>query len=169
MLPVWLLTNFVVNVAWVQGDSMNPTLQTGDVVVLLKYQRWLELLGLYSYGNGDIVIFKAPSDSPYAYEQGWFGLVRSYNIKRIVGLPQQKLAILNGNLFVNRQLIKEKYISVGYMNDLAELTVPKRSLWLLGDNRRQGSSIDSRAYGAVNFSDVAGAVTWRIWPRWGKL
>lgn len=169
VLPIWLVTTFVVQVAWVDGESMDPTLQHGDLVVLLKYPRWFQHFGWYQYQNGDILIFKAPTKSPYAHTQLWWGKHRGYNIKRVVGLAGEQLSIQDGVLFRNGITVQEPYISEGYMNDLTKETVASSAVWLLGDNRRQGSSIDSRMYGSVSYTDIAGPVVWRLWPRFGSL
>lgn len=73
LLPVWLFTTFVATLARVDGNSMNPTLHNRDLLVLLKYPRWLRAWGLPTPypRRGDLLIFKSPADSPYSYETVW--------------------------------------------------------------------------------------------------
>lgn len=172
LLPVYLFTTFVATLARVDGESMAPTLGSGDVLLLLKYPRWLRAWGLGGdYARrGDLVIFKAPADSPYAYETLYGLRHRPYNIKRVVGLPGDVLEFRDGQLYRNGAPVAESYASQeGYVNDEAPLTVPPGKLWVIGDNRRTGESLDSRSYGPVDLRDVAGPVTWRIWPAPGRL
>ncbi|SEI57025.1 signal peptidase I [Deinococcus reticulitermitis] len=172
LLPVYLVTTFVATLARVDGESMEPTLQSGHVLVLLKYPRWLRAWGLggdYAR-HGAVVIFKAPADSPYAYETLYGVRHRPYNIKRVVGLPGDVIAFRDGQLYRNGEVVAESYASrEGYVSDEGPLTVPPGKLWVIGDNRRTGESLDSRSYGPVDLRDVAGPVTWRLWPAPGRL
>lgn len=164
LLPVYLVTTFLGTVARVDGESMEPSLRDGQVLVLLKYPRWLRAWGLPTPypQRGDVVIFKAPADSPYASETVYGLRHRSYNIKRIVGLAGDRIEFRDGELWRNGQKVAESYASTeGYVNDEGPLTVPAGKVWVMGDNRRTGASLDSRAYGAVDLRDVAG-------PVWGQ-
>ncbi|WP_339096015.1 signal peptidase I [Deinococcus sp. VB343] len=168
LLPVYLLTTFVGTLARVDGESMEPTLHSGEVLLLLKYPRWLRAWGLPTGypQRGDVVVFKAPADSPYAYETVYGLRHRPYNIKRVIGLPGDRIEFRDGQLWRNGQAVAESYASQeGYVNDEGPLTVPPGKIWVVGDNRRTGSSLDSRSYGPVSLSDVAGPVPWRLWPR----
>ncbi len=171
LLPVYLLTTFGATLARVDGESMDPTLQTGHLLLLLKYPRWLHawhLSGNYLH-YGDLVIFKAPADSPYAFETLYGFRHRPYNVKRVVGLAGDQLEIRDGQLIRNGRVVAEPYVSEGYMNAQPKLTVPPGKVWVLGDNRRLGSSLDSRAYGPVDIRDVAGTANLRLWPQPGNL
>lgn len=168
LLPVYLLTTFVGTLARVDGESMEPTLASGEVLLLLKYPRWLRAWGLPTAypQRGDVVVFKAPADSPYAYETVYGLRHRPYNIKRVIGLPGDRIEFRDGQLWRNGQAVAESYASQeGYVNNEGPLTVPPGKIWVVGDNRRTGSSLDSRSYGPVDLRDVAGPVPWRLWPR----
>lgn len=171
LLPVYLVTTFICTFARVDGDSMEPTLQTGQLLLLLKYPRWLRawhLTGDY-LRRGDVVIFKAPADSPYSYETVYGLRHRPYNIKRVIGLAGDKIEIKDGQISVNGQKLAESYASAeGYVTDQSEV-VPAGKVWVMGDNRRTGASLDSRAYGAVDLRDVAGTANLRLWPDAGLL
>lgn len=171
-LPVYLFTTFFGTLARVDGDSMAPTLKNGHAIVLMKYPRWLHTWNLSKpyLKRGDLMVFKIPSESPYAFSSRFGIQFRPYNIKRVVALAGDTVEIREGELYVNGQKQDERYISSeGYMNAMAPLIVPPQTVWVLGDNRRSGSSLDSRAYGPVKLRDVAGLVNWRLFPNTGLI
>ncbi|WP_135229965.1 signal peptidase I [Deinococcus fonticola] len=167
LLPVYLLTTFVATFARVNGESMAPTLHSGQLLLLLKYPRWLHawhLSGPY-LKRGDLVVFKIPADSPYATETMYGLRYRPYNVKRVVALAGDTVRIQGGQLLVNGRVVAEPYTSPeGYMNEQPAQVVPGGKVWVLGDNRRLGDSLDSRAYGPVSVRDVAGTANLRLWP-----
>lgn len=171
MLPVYLLTTFGGTLARVNGDSMQETLATGDVLLLLKYPRWLRAWGLPTPypRRGDLLIFKGPADSPYSYESVWGLRHRPYNVKRALALAGDTVAIQDGQVILNGQPLAESYASEGFLRDQPALTVPPGKVWVMGDNRRLGSSLDSRVYGPVDLRDVAGPADLRLWPRPGPI
>ncbi len=165
VLPVWVVITFAFTFARVDGDSMNPTLHTGDVALLLKYPRWLRAWGLpVGYPQrGQIVVFRIPASSDYAYQEGLFGLrSRPYNIKRVIGVPGDTVDIKGGRVRVNGRAVAETYTDVSTDRDEKSVTLGPGQIYVLGDNRRVGESVDSRYYGAVQLSDVAGPVTWHL-------
>ena len=171
LLPVYLLSTFGGTLARVDGDSMNGTLESGDVLLLLKYPRWLRAWGLPTPypRRGDLLIFKAPASSPYAFETLYGLRHRPYNVKRVLALAGDRVAIRDGQLILNGRAAAESYASEGFVADQPELTVPPGKVWVMGDNRRLGSSLDSRAYGPVDLRDAAGPADLRLWPRPGLI
>ncbi len=161
-LPVWLVITFGFTFARVDGDSMNPTLHSGDVALLLKYPRWLRAWGLNTViaggypRRGDIVVFRAPASSEYAFQDGVFGRYRPYNIKRVIGLPGDTVGLSGGRVLVNGQPIAEPYTDAEADRDEPAVTLGTGQIYVLGDNRIVGESVDSRYYGPVQLSDVAG-------------
>ncbi|WP_425146946.1 signal peptidase I [Deinococcus sp.] len=163
ILPIWLLITFGFTLARVDGNSMNPTLHSGDVALLLKYPRWLRAWGLNGLisgsgypRRGDIVVFRAPAGSEYAYQQGLFGRYRPYNIKRVVGLPGETVSVAGGQVRIDGKVLSEAYTSAQTPSDEPPVKVPAGSIYVLGDNRILGESVDSRFYGPVPLSEVAG-------------
>ncbi|WP_019585138.1 signal peptidase I [Deinococcus apachensis] len=171
LLPVWVFTTFVATLARVDGNSMNPTLHHGDLLLLLKYPRWLRAWGLPTAypQRGDLIIFKAPADSPYSYETLWGVRHRPYNVKRVLALPGDTVAIEDGRVVVNGQPVAESYVNDGVLTDQPPLRVPPGKVWVLGDNRLVGESLDSRAYGPVDLRDAAGPADLRLWPNPGNV
>jgi signal peptidase I len=136
--------NAVTDRVRVENISMMPTLQPGEFVLVNKIA--------YKVGEpsrGDIITFHYPRNP-----------VENY-IKRVIGLPGDKVVIQNGQVFVNDQQLAEPYISAppAYANNW---TVPEGSLFVLGDNRNQSS--DSHSWGYVPMDSVVGKAEFIYWP-----
>ena len=129
----------------VLGASMNPTLQNGDVVLVLRAS--------YAAGGeprrGDVVECAFPG------REGTY-------IKRVVGLPGEQVAFSGGALYVDGALIEEGYVS-GVTEDYSILLQQDQYL-VLGDNRPE--SYDSRMsdMGPVRGQDLRGRVVFTLWP-----
>jgi len=136
----------------VKGASMEPTFQSGDYILTSKITYKLRPIE-----RGDVVVFKSPRNPDIEY------------IKRIIGLPGDKILVSNGQVFVNDQLINENYISAntnlwenGYLKENEPIIVPKNYVFVMGDNRPRSS--DSRDFGPVPISSVEGVVFYRYFP-----
>lgn len=135
----------------VDGHSMEPSLQSGEFVIVNKLA-----YKLGSPKTGDVIVFHYPRDPDQEY------------IKRIIGLPNDRVEISNGEVYVNEQLIHEPYIaaSPNYQN---KTNVPEDSLFVLGDNRNNSS--DSHNWGTVPMEFVIGKALVVYWPpeKWGLI
>ncbi|WP_261664289.1 signal peptidase I [Deinococcus sp. Marseille-Q6407] len=165
-LALWLVLAFGASLARVSGDSMNPTLHSGDTLLLLKYPRWLDP---DFPRRGSVVVFRGPPDSPYAYTaHSLLGLefqTRPAHIKRVLAVPGDRLELRGGRVWVNGRALAESYVSAeGFLEDQAPRTLGPGEVWVMGDNRRVGSSLDSRQYGPVRSQDILGTVPLRLWP-----
>ncbi len=135
----------------VDGASMEPTLQSGEFVIVNKLA--------YLFGEpttGDVIVFHFPRDPDQEY------------IKRIIGLPGDRVEIKNGEVYVNDQVLDEDYIAASPVyEDILE--VPGDSLIVLGDNRNNSS--DSHNWGPVPLDYVIGKAMFVYWPptEWGVL
>ena len=135
----------------VDGASMEPTLQSGEFVIVNKLA--------YFFGDadvGDIIVFHFPRDPDQEY------------IKRVIGLPGDRVEVKNGEVFVNGQILDEDYIAASPVYN-TEWDVPVDSLFVLGDNRNNSS--DSHNWGPVPLDFVIGKATFIYWPptEWGIL
>ena len=84
-------------------------------------------------------------------------------MKRIVGLPKETVEILNGQVFVNGQVLDEAtYIQDDVARNTPATTVPADAYFVMGDNRRQ--SRDSRDIGAIPRASIVGRVWVVYWP-----
>lgn len=147
---------FLMSPLMIVGPSMNPSLEEGDVVFINKLS--------YVFGDVeryDIVLF------PYKYDNS-----RSL-VKRVIGLPNEKVEIKDGVLYINDKELKEYYgiyreksdgeKSTIYVN-WGPYTLGDNEVFVLGDNRNQSDDSRSSDVGPVKIDDIIGKVSFRIWP-----
>jgi signal peptidase I len=135
----------------VDGDSMVPTLISGEYVVVnrLSYR-------LGSPERGDIIVFHFPRNPQEEY------------IKRIIGVPGDVIEVMNGVVNINGQPLDENYLNVE-TNYTGKWEVPADQLFVLGDNRNNSS--DSHDWGMVPMDYVVGKAIIVYWPPpdWGII
>jgi len=142
----------------VMGDSMVPTLETGDRLILNR---------LASIDRFDIVVFPAPDGSGEEY------------VKRIIGLPGDEITYFQDTLYVNGEKVDEHYLEplkedaggqmvtpdftlFGLEGTAGIPAVPEDTYFVLGDNR--WVSKDSRVFGFIPAAQIEGTADLRIWP-----
>jgi len=135
----------------VDGSSMEPTLHSGEFMIVNKLA--------YKLGSpqvGDVVVFHFPGNPEQEY------------IKRIIGLPGDRVDIREGMVSVNGQALNEPYIAAPPAYE-ESLTVPPGMLFVLGDNRNNSS--DSHSWGPVALDQVVGKAILVYWPpaEWGVV
>jgi signal peptidase I len=118
---------------------MSPTLNDGE--------RW-PVRDVGSINRGDIVAFRYPRDQSKSF------------VKRVIGLPGERIAIRGGQVFVNGTPLDEPYVAASNRSaDSLETTVEPESFFLMGDNRSNSS--DSRHWGTVPRTLIWGQVVTR--------
>ncbi len=130
----------------VRGASMEPSLRDGDLLLVRKPRR--------APRRGRIVIIEAPRENGPRWQ-----------VKRVVGLPGDRLAFEDGLLFINGQHHSEPYLGglPAYPGlDKANFQVGDGRYFVLGDNRAH--SEDSRSFGAIGANRVIGVFAARLWP-----
>jgi signal peptidase I len=130
----------------VEQYSMEPTLLPHDRVLVNKF--------IYRFREpyrGDVIVLRYPRDPGKNY------------IKRIVGLPGDRVEIKNGHLIINGLPVDEVYLS-GQVSvpDYPPDTIPPDSFFVLGDNRN--NSEDSRAFGFLKRGQIVGQAVMIYWP-----
>ncbi|MBR7132991.1 MAG: signal peptidase I [Clostridia bacterium] len=139
-----LITTLFLPILQISGDSMSPTLEHDEIVVLLKTKK---------FERGDLIGF---------YYQG------KILLKRVIALPEDEVAIdADGNVYVNGELLEEPYVTEKGIGDCDlefPYKVPGTSYFVLGD--RRSNSVDSRnsVVGAISRDDIIGKVFIRVWP-----
>jgi signal peptidase I len=141
----------------VEGPSMQPTLSSGELLWVNKvaYFRWNGEYPLGGPHRGDIAVLHSPDPADDVDL-----------IKRIIGLPGDRLRIARGQVYINEQRLPEPYIrfqaSYSYPTDGTELAVPDGSYFVLGDNRP--NSRDSHFGWFVPADALIGKASLSYWP-----
>ncbi len=160
-----LFVTFIATTVGISGDSMNPTLYHGERALAPKYETWLRRLGLSRFQRGEIVYFRPPEGVPEARVELALGLgFRSYLIKRIIGLPGDRVRIVQGVVYLNGEVLVEPYLDDPGSSNLAEITVPEGQVFVLGDQRGPFGSVDSRRFGPIPLESLSGRAAVVIWP-----
>ncbi len=134
---------------YVASGSMLPTLEVNDRLVIDKLS--------YRWSNperGDIIVF---SPTEKLKQQN----VRDTLIKRVIGLPGEKVEIKKGRVYINDGLLPENYIAENLRYQWGPVNVPAKSYLVMGDNR--DSSYDGRYWGFVPHDNIIGKAIVRFW------
>lgn len=136
----------------VQGHSMMPTLKEGEYLIVNKLSYYLE-----EPERGDIVVLHYPRDRSREY------------IKRIIGLPGDRVEVGNGQVQVNGVALNEPYVNGAANYQQGSWIVPDDSYFVMGDNRNNSS--DSRAWSFLPHSDIVGKASIIYWgvEDWGLV
>jgi signal peptidase I len=147
-----VIQNFVAQPYRVEQESMERTLEQGQYLLVDKLTPRVD-----PYSRGDIVVFTPPGEAPG--ESVPF-------IKRVIGLPGDRIEIRDGQLLVNGIELDEPYVYDGQpteaTGDQVAFVVKEGTLFVLGDHR--SNSTDSRVFGAIPLTNVIGRAVLRYWP-----
>lgn len=151
----YIVFTFLLSNDRVSGPSMQPTFEDNDRLIAVRK---------FTPQRNDVVVLLAPeaaNDVPGAYY-----------IKRIIGLPGDKLVSKNDKMYVNGKLLPEPYLDNNFKkenNDAGHTyttnftyKVPKGYYWVMGDHR--DISKDSHIFGPVKRANLIGKVKFRYWP-----
>lgn len=143
VLASYLFNSYLFQLAFVNGSSMSPTMEHGQLLIINKIQPKEE------YQRGDIVIF---DDNGRKL------------IKRLIALPGETVQIVDNNIYINGEKIKD-YIDVD-MESYGKLEKPvklgENEYIFLGDNRN--NSCDSRELGPISIDKIVGRIIFRFLP-----
>ena len=144
----WVLRTYVIEARKIPTGSMLPTIQLEDRVIVDKFffKRFDQI------NHGDVVVFHPPA-SAHATDD---------YIKRVVGLPGDKVQIRNNTTYINDQPLYEPYLLEKSINDFGPIVVPNDSVFVMGDNRN--NSADSREWGFLPIDNITGRTLFRYWP-----
>ena len=144
------IRTLVAEARYIPSSSMEPTLEINDRLIIEKISYRFR-----TPQRGDVVVF-SPTDT--LKEQNF----KDAFIKRVIGLPGERVEVKGGRVFVNEQALSEKYIeeSPDYMYGPGE--VPEDQYLVLGDNRN--NSYDSHYWGFVPRKNLIGRAVVRFWP-----
>jgi signal peptidase I len=186
LVAAFVLKTFVIQSFFIPSESMEPTLQVDDRVVVSKLAP-----GLFDVHRGDIVVFRDPDGwqrqpASLPDETGFgawllgfaqaLGLAPSnadeHIIKRVIGVAGDEVACAGGGapVTVNGVPLDESYVMPGAdpSNSAFSAVVPADAIWVMGDNRpRSGDSRFNQTEdlgGSVALDDVVGVAKIRLWP-----
>ncbi|TQR21632.1 signal peptidase I [Psychrobacillus vulpis] len=151
---VFVCRQFLFSPITVKGESMSPTFEDNNKVVISKTS---------TIGRFDIIVFKSPDK-------------KDNYIKRVIGLPGDQIEVKDDVLYINGKLYEEPYLQMkkkdllfGQLTEdfsLEQITgktkVPKGYYFVMGDNRLQ--SYDSRIFGFISEEALLGEVKFRLFP-----
>jgi len=150
LLLAFGIRTFVAEARYIPSGSMEPTLLINDRLIVDKISYDFE-----KPQRGDIVVFN-PTEA-----------LRRENfhdafIKRVIGLPGDKVEVKGGRVYVNNCPLQENYIAAKPDYHFGPVTVAPNSYLVLGDNRN--NSYDSHYWGFVPRHDIVGRAVVRFWP-----
>lgn len=162
-----LLMIYIFQSYQVEGPSMETTLHENDRLIVWKMPRtWARITGnAYIPQRGEIVIFAEPGLEAYGRS------AKKQLIKRVVGLPGDRIVINNGVVTIYNTESPEGFNPDGMVpyGEIAQPTggqidmvIPEDHVFVLGDNR--SNSLDSRAFGPVHANDIVGKLSFRLFP-----
>ena len=150
---------FLLQAFYIPSLSMYPTLHEGDRVLVNKLS-----YKLHDVNRGDIIVFERPASESSSNIPDL--------IKRVIGLPGDKVSFDNGSVYINGQRLDEPYLPDGTTTTGANApnkcppadpcVVPAGTVWVMGDNR--GDSKDSRYFGPIPESSIVGRAFITVWP-----
>lgn len=158
LILTYLIIHFVGQRTEVIGSSMEPTLQSADNLIVEKITYRFRDPQRY-----DIIVF------PYKY------LKKTYYIKRIIGLPGEKVYIdSEGNIYINDELLEESYGKETILNaGLAStpITLGDDEYFVMGDNRNDSQDSRDPSVANIKRDDIIGRAWVRIWSfsKFGKI
>ena len=172
-LVVFLLIQTSIQNFKVEGASMYPTLESGQYLIVnklayanLDLARLSKLIPVWrvksvgkdqrigSPARGEIIVFRFPDPNPSNRERDF--------VKRVIGIPGDKVAIVNGVVWVNQEPLREEYLTHRDTFNMNERILNETNYFVLGDNRT--GSNDSRAWGPVPAENILGKVWSVYWP-----
>ena len=147
VLFCFFIVTFVAQPVRVQGASMQPRIEDNERILVNKF-----IYRFQGVERGDVVVFYYPRDPSVSY------------IKRVIGLPGDRVQIRAGSVLLNGATLDEPYLLSEYRDryDLPEVTVERGHFFVMGDHR--SSSMDSRSFGSVPEKYIYGKAAFCVWP-----
>lgn len=148
---LFLVINAVTGRSQVNGSSMEPTLHNGQYLIISKITYWI-----HPPERGDVIVFHPPNNAGEDY------------IKRIIGLPGERVEIREGKVWVDGVALDEPYVSSAPRYP-GSWTLGEGEYLVFGDNRNNSS--DSHSWGPLEEGSIVGKAWLSYWPPeyWGLV
>ena len=148
LLVYIVITQFIIAPKEIAGNSMYPALKNGDKILIKRYDK--------NYQRGDIIIFKSPKNPDIEY------------ISRLIALPKDNIKIQGGKVYLNGNLLNEKYVETltnlwegGCLKEGISYTIPQGEIFVMSDKRSYSN--DSREYCSIPLISIVGKYAYRYW------
>lgn len=167
----FLLIRNVVQNFRIEGISMEPNFHDGQFLFINRWSycpgfhldlapidlHWSREVCLWQPGRGDVIVFRYPRDPSKDY------------IKRVIGLPGEKVEVRHGEVFINDRRLAEPFGPNPGTYSSPPSIVPPGQVYVMGDNRNNSS--DSHLWGPLPESFIVGRAWLSYWPRqdWGMV
>ena len=152
VIAVFIIRNFLIQPFLVSGASMEPSFASGDYLLVDEISYTLR-----APQRGEVIVFHYPKDES------------TYYIKRIIGLPGERLIIKDGKItvfnsqYLNGFVLGENYLPPGLKTSgQEEIILKENEYFVMGDNRNY--SFDSRSWGNLQKAEIVGVGRLRLWP-----
>lgn len=167
-VAAFLINQFVFQSYYVEGTSMTPTLQNNDRLIISKVERTIASIQGHAYipERGQIVVL----------DSSIIGLNGQHEqlIKRVIGVPGDAIHIEAGSVTITNAQHPEGYdvtrdlgltnLMPTYSDTPIDVTIPEGQVYVMGDNREQGGSYDSRSFGPIDGDQIQGRLWGRVLP-----
>ena len=147
ILLAFIVIVFLYQPVQVEGTSMLPHLENHERIFINKFVYRFEPIR-----RGEIVVFWYPLDTSKSY------------IKRVIGLPGERVSILEGRVYINDKPLEESYLQPGYLDHQSypPVVIEPGHYYVLGDHREYSN--DSRIWGTVDRKYIYGKAVFVYWP-----
>lgn len=158
LIIFFVIYTFIAQPHLVRGESMLPNYHDGEYILTSKLYHWVG-----TPERGDVIVLKSPEDSNVQF------------IKRIIGLPGEKIKISNNQVIITNKehpegfALNEEYLGSAtntnggnFLHDGEEITIPDDKYVVMGDNRN--FSYDSRSWGLLDKNKIIGKAFFVYWP-----
>lgn len=129
----------------IHGNSMSTALSNGDKVLEVTAFKGMKI------NRGDIITFS--------------GADKQTMIKRVIGLPNETVEIVDGNIFINGKILQEDYIHIKYTQNVEmydTMKLGEDEYFVMGDNRLVSMDSRSKEIGTVNRKDIIGVYLFKL-------
>ncbi|MGK7940122.1 MAG: signal peptidase I [Crocosphaera sp.] len=152
VILAFIIRTFIAEPRYIPSESMYPTLETGDRLVIEKISYYF-----HPPHHGDIIVFEPPIQLQLqGYEKA------QAFIKRIIATGGETVEVKDGKVYVNNQPLEEDYILEPPHYNLQSVQVPEGYLFVMGDNRN--NSNDSHVWGFLPEKNIIGHAVVRFFP-----
>ncbi len=148
LIAAWFINSYIIINATVPTGSMENAILVGDRLIANRLS--------YNFSGVerlDIIVFEAPDDQEILF------------VKRVIGLPGETIEIIDGQLFINGEIVEETYLKDEAYGSFGPYEIPEGHYFMLGDNRN--NSEDSRYWNNTYVSEdaIKGKVLFRYFKK----